>query len=160
MSISAVTSAPPSPKAAGMAKKESVARFSISVPSELADHLDLVVAERGYKNRSQAVAEMVRNQLAEYHADLGKASMAGTISLVYDHRKRNLQQTLSSIQHKYYLMVVTSMHVHLENQNYMEVLLVQGKAPDLQQLADELTTCRGVRTGKLNLTATAMPPLL
>lgn len=143
-----------------MAKKQSVARFSISVPSELAGHLDRVVAARGFKNRSQAVAEMVRNQLADYHADLGNETMAGTISLVYDHRKRNLQQTLSAIQHKYYLMIVSSLHVHLEKNHYLEVLLVQGPAAQLRKLADELTTCKGVKQGKLQFTAVPLPPLL
>jgi CopG family nickel-responsive transcriptional regulator len=57
-------------------------------------------------------------------------------------------------------MIVTSMHVHLEDHNYMEVLLVQGPARELQKLSDELVTCRGVKNGKLNLTASAMPPLL
>jgi CopG family nickel-responsive transcriptional regulator len=57
-------------------------------------------------------------------------------------------------------MVVTSMHVHLEHHNYMEVLLVQGPADKLQALADELVTVRGVKQGKLTLAATALPPLL
>lgn len=141
-------------------KKDRLARFSVSLPESLLDELDAMVKNRGYASRSQAIATLARDGLVEYAAQLGTDTVAGTISLVYDHTTKGLQARLAAIQHKYYLMVVTSMHVHLENQNYMEVLLVQGKAPDLQQLADELTTCRGVRTGKLNLTATAMPPLL
>jgi CopG family transcriptional regulator, nickel-responsive regulator len=96
----------------------------------------------------------------EYAAQLGTSSVAGTISLVYDHRKAGLQAKLAAIQHKYYLLVVTSMHVHLEHHQYMEVLLVQGPADKLQALADELVTVRGVKQGKLTLTATALPPLL
>lgn len=143
-----------------MPKKDIVSRFSISVPNDLAAQIDELVEQRGFKNRSQAVAEMVRNQLADYHATLGTGTMAGTISLVYDHRKRNLQATLSAIQHRYFLMIVTSMHVHLENHQYLEVLLVQGPSQQLRKLADELIACKGVKHGKLQLTAVTLPPLL
>jgi CopG family nickel-responsive transcriptional regulator len=86
--------------------------------------------------------------------------MAGTINLVYDYRKRNLQSRLMAIQHKYYLMVVTSQHVHLEHHHYLEVLLVQGPPAKLRELANELATCKGVKYCKLQLAAEALPPLL
>jgi Predicted transcriptional regulators containing the CopG/Arc/MetJ DNA-binding domain and a metal-binding domain len=141
-------------------KRDKTARFTVSLPESLLDELDDMVKRRGYASRSQAVAALARDGLVDYAASVGTASVAGTISLVYDHRKPGLQAKLAAIQHKYYLMVVTSMHVHLEHHNYMEVLLVQGPADKLQTLADELVTVRGVKQGKLTLTATAMPPLL
>src|SRR5580704_1899510 len=104
-----------------MSKAEKVARFSISLPSGLASQLDLMVGGRGFKNRSQAIAEMVRSQLSEFKVETGTGSTAGTISIVYDYRKRNLQRSLSAIQHKYYLLIVASMHVHLEQHQYLEV---------------------------------------
>ena len=143
-----------------MAPHEKVARFSISLPGGLAAQLDHMVGARGFKNRSQAIAEMVRSQLSELEVESGTASTAGTISLVYDYRKRNLQTSLSAIQHKYYLLIVSSMHVHLEHHHYLEVLLVQGPPKQVRQLADELITCKGVRHGKLQLTAVGIPPLL
>lgn len=141
-------------------KSDKITRFSVSLPESLLDELDTMVARRGYASRSQAVAALARDGLVEYASQLGTESVAGTISLVYDHTQRGLQQRLAAIQHKYFLMVVTSMHVHLADHNYMEVLLVQGPARELQKLSDELVTCRGVKNGKLNLTASAMPPLL
>jgi CopG family nickel-responsive transcriptional regulator len=143
-----------------MAENEKVVRFSISLPSGLADQLGKMVGARGFKNRSQAIAEMVRSQLSELKVEAGTGSTAGTISLVYDYRKRNLQTTLSAIQHKYYLLIVSSMHVHLEHHQYLEVLLVQGPPKRVRRLADELITCKGVRHGKLQLTAVGIPPLL
>ena len=140
--------------------RDKTARFTVSLPESLLDELDDMVKRRGYASRSQAVAALARDGLVDYAASVGTASVAGTISLVYDHRKPGLQAKLASIQHKYYLMVVTSMHVHLEHHNYMEVLLVQGPADQLQTLANELITVRGVKQGKLTLTATSMPPLL
>ncbi len=142
------------------AKRDKTARFTVSLPESLLDELDDMVKRRGYASRSQAVAALARDGLVDYAASGGAGTVAGTISLVYDHRKPGLQAKLAAIQHNYYVMVVTSMHVHLEHHNYMEVLLVQGPADKLQALADELITVRGVKQGKLSLTATAMPPLL
>ena len=143
-----------------MPQIEKVARFSISLPAGLAAQLGLMVGARGFKNRSQAIAEMVRAQLSERKVETGTGSTAGTLSLVYDYRKRNLQAELSTIQHKYYLLIVASMHVHLEQHQYLEVLLVQGPLKQVRQLSDELITCKGVRHGKLQLTALGIPPLL
>src|SRR5258708_2928803 len=93
----------------------SLARFSVSLPSDLLDELDDMVVRRKLPNRSHAIAEMAREQLMEHARELGTKSMAGTISLVYDYRKRNLQRKLADIQHQNYLLVVTSMQVHLEH---------------------------------------------
>ena len=138
----------------------SLARFSVSLPSDLLDELDDMVVRRKLPNRSHAIAEMAREQLTEHAREVGTKSMAGTISLVYDYRKRNLQRKLADIQHENYLMVVTSTHVHLEHNHYLEVLLVQGPARELRRLADTLAACKGVKHAKLSLTATAMPPML
>jgi len=141
-------------------RRSTLARFSVSLPSDLLDELDDMVARRKLPNRSHAIAEMARDRLIEHAQELGVQRMAGTITLVYDYRKRNLQRQIADIQHRNYLMVVTSMHVHLENHHYLEVLLVQGPARELRELADTLAACKGVKHAKLNLTATPMPPLL
>jgi CopG family nickel-responsive transcriptional regulator len=140
-------------------RSDKVARFSISLPETLLDELDAMVASRGFQSRSQAVAALARDGLVEFASKVGTGSVAGTISLVYDYRKKDLQARLAEIQHRYYLLIVSSMHVHLENHNYLEVLLVQGAANELRKLTDELVTCKGVKNGRLSLTAAAMPPL-
>ncbi len=141
-------------------KRDKIARFSVSLPERLLKELDSMVSRRGYQNRSQAVAALARDGLVEYAGQLGTETVAGTINLIYDYRKSGLQARLAEIRHKHYLMVVTSMQVHLEGHHLLEVLLVQGPARDLQKLADELATSRGVKSGRLNLAAVAMPPLL
>jgi len=141
-------------------RRPALARFSVSLPADLLDELDDMVVRRKLPSRSHAIAEMAREQLTEHAREVGTKSMAGTISLVYDYRKRNLQRKLADIQHAHYLMVVTSTHVHLEHNHYLEVLLVQGPARELRRLADTLAACKGVKQAKLSLTATAMPPLL
>ena len=141
-------------------KSDKVTRFSVSLPESLLDELDEMVARRGFQSRSQAVAALARDGLVEFASELGSGSVAGTISLVYDYRKKDLQARLCAIQHRYYLLIVTSLHVHLEHHNYLEVLLVQGPANELRKLTDELVTCKGVKHGRLNLTAAALPPLV
>jgi len=143
-----------------MPRRPRLARFSVSLPSDLLDELDDMVGRRKLPNRSHAIAAMAREQLMEHARELGTKSMAGTISLVYDYRKRNLQRKLADIQHQNYLLVVTSMQVHLEHHHYLEVLLVQGPPRALRTLADTLGACKGVKHARLQLTATAMPPLL
>jgi CopG family nickel-responsive transcriptional regulator len=146
------------PKPANRADK--VARFSISLPESLLDELDAMVASRGFQSRSQAVAALARDGLVDFASSIGTGSVAGTINLVYDYRKKDLQARLAGIQHRYYLLIVSSMHVHLEHHNYLEVLLVQGAANELRKLTDELVTCKGVKNGHLSLTSAAIPPLL
>jgi len=141
-------------------RSDKVARFSISLPESLLDELDAMVASRGFQSRSQAVAALARDGLVEFASEVGTGSVAGTISLVYDYRKKDLQARLAEIQHRYYLLIVSSMHVHLEHHNYLEVLLVQGAANELRKLTDELVTCKGVKNGRLSLTSAAIPPLL
>ena len=143
-----------------MPRKETVARFSVSLPASLLDELDEMVKRRGFHSRSQAVAALARDGLVDLQTELGTRSMAGTINLVYDYRKRNVQARLMAIQHKYYLMVVSSMHVHLEHYHYLEVLLVQDAPKELRNLAHEMAACKGVKYYKLQLAAEAMPPLL
>jgi CopG family nickel-responsive transcriptional regulator len=143
-----------------MARKQTVARFSVSLPADLLDELDVMVRRRGFQSRSQAIAALARDGLVDLKTELGTKSMAGTINLVYDYRQRNLQPRLMAIQHKYFMMVVTSLHVHLEHHHYLEVLLVQGPPAKLRELADELATCKGVKYCKLQLAAEALPPLL
>ena len=141
-------------------KPDRVARFSVSLPADLLGELDAMVASRQFPSRSHAIAEMARERLLEHSESLGTTSMAGTISLVYDYRKRNLQREIADIQHQNYLLIVASMNVHLEHHHYLEVLLVQGPARDLRELADTLASTKGIKHAKLNLTATAIPPLL
>lgn len=131
-----------------------LSRFSISMSRVLAGQLDAMVKAKGYANRSQAVADMVRAHLVEHRAETGTREIAGTITLVYDHHKRNLQSALTGLQHDHGDLIVATLHVHLSHRDCMEVLAVRGRADAVQQLADRLIAAKGVTHGKLTLTAT------
>ena len=139
--------------------KNNVSRISVSLPALLLRRLDDMVSERGFESRSQAIAEMINERLARYRTQLGDEIMAGVITLVYDHSRPGLQKQLTDLQHRYLDEVISSLHVQLMRAHTMEVVLVQGPAARLQQISDELVTCRGVITGKLQLSAAILPPV-
>jgi CopG family nickel-responsive transcriptional regulator len=134
-------------------------RTSISLPLQLYKQLDALVEARGFRNRSQALREMIHQQLARFSRENGDDIMAGTITLFYDESKANLSTRLSAIQRKHIDEVISSQHVQLENNHTMEVLVVQGPARKLQIIADELVSCKGVTTGGLNLSNIVLPPI-
>lgn len=135
-------------------KIENVTRFSISLPPSLLRQLDQMSAEKGYANRSLAVADMIRNQLVEHQEKTGTGDIAGTITLVYDHHKPHLQSTLTDIQHDHHDVILSTVHVHLDHHNCLEVLLVRGPGNVIRQIADALITAKGVKHGKLTVTTT------
>jgi CopG family nickel-responsive transcriptional regulator len=139
--------------------KSGVSRISVSLPELLLEQLDHMVCRRGFESRSQAIAEMINQQLVEHKQQLGEEIMAGTITLVYDHSTPGLQKQLADLQHEYLSEVISSLHVHLMHAHSMEVILVQGPAARLQFIADKMVTSRGVITGRLQLTTAIIPPV-
>lgn len=135
-------------------KKASVSRLSVSLPSSLLEQLDAMAGEKGYTNRSLAVADMIRAHLVEHRQKFGREEIAGTITLVYDHHKQHVQETLTDIQHDHHDLIISTLHVHLDHHNCLEVLVVRGKAALIKKIADELIAAKGVKHGKLTVTST------
>ncbi len=134
-------------------KTDGVVRFSVSVPRDLARQLDQMTREKGYDNRSLAVADMIRAGLVEHRQDFGDREIAGTITLVYDHHKQHVQATLTDIQHDHHDVILATLHVHLDHHNCLEVLAVRGKAKVVKKIADALVAAKGVKHGKLTVTS-------
>jgi CopG family nickel-responsive transcriptional regulator len=130
-------------------KKPPLSRFSVSMSRVLAGQLDAMAKAKGYANRSQAVSDMVRAHLVEHRAQAGAHEIAGTITLVYDHHRRNIQALLTGLQHDHGDLIVATLHVHLGHHECMEVLAVRGAADAVKRLADRLTAAKGVTHGKL-----------
>ena len=135
-------------------KKETVSRFSISLAPSLLAQLDSMTREKGYGNRSQAIADMIRAQLVEHRQKTSRGEIAGTITLVYDHHKRHVQATLTDIQHDHHQVIISTIHVHLDHHNCLEVLVVRGQGAIIKKIADELIAAKGVKHGKLTVTTT------
>ena len=137
----------------------SAQRISISLPKRLADGLERMIAERGFQNRSQAIAEMIELQLIEHQQAIEDTLMAGTITLFYDASKPGLLEKLAMIERENIQECITSQHVLLEGHNIMEVVLVQGRVSKLRRITDRMLTCKGVNSGKLTLSSKILPPL-
>lgn len=139
--------------------KPSIARISVSLPERLVYELDKMGNERGFENRSQMIAEMISHQITEHKQEVGNEIMAGTINLVYDYSTPGLKSQLSSIQYEFIDEVISSLSVNLEEAQTLEVILVQGPANKIKQIANRMIACRGVITGKLLMSAAIMPQL-
>ena len=136
-----------------------VSRISISLPKELLSDLDRMVQARGFETRSHAINDMLHQFVVGHKHEVGDDVMVGVIALFYNNAVSGLQKQLADLQVRYIDEVISSLHVHLMNNQTMEVVLVQGPARKLQAIADEMTSRRGVISGKVHLVASLIPPL-
>lgn len=113
-----------------------------------------MAGEKGYDNRSLAIADMMRDHLVEHRQKFGAEEIAGTITLVYDHHKSHVQETLTDIQHDHHEVIISALHVHLDHHNCLEVLVVRGPAGQIKKISDALIAAKGVKHGKLTVTTT------
>lgn len=142
------------------AQPAGLARLSMSLPAELSHRLDVMVEERGLPSRSQLIAELIRNELAEHGAAVRpEDTLAGTITMVYRGDMGRVRHQLAQTQAEYLKEVISSQHVFLEDDQSLEVLLVQGPATRLRDLCDALRTVRGVQQLRMFTTTALLPPL-
>lgn len=130
-----------------------VKRFGVSLDEQILTELDHFVDQRKFPNRSQAIRYLISNYLIEEKVD-GNKTVAGSIILVYDHHKRELQNKSTSIQHDFHDIILSVMHVHIDHHNCLETIAVMGKSGKLKELADKLIAIKGVKHGKLVITTT------
>lgn len=128
-------------------------RFGVSVDHHLLDDFDLYIKKRKYTNRSEALRDLVRHALVEREWDDDKETV-GTVTFVYDHRGRDITRKLTDIQHRFQPLIVSGMHVHLDHNHCLEVLVVKGKGSAIKKVADTLIGIKGVKHGKLTATTT------
>jgi CopG family nickel-responsive transcriptional regulator len=130
---------------------DAVARFTVSIPPELLTTFDEVCAHKGYASRSEAIRDAIRDYLVahQWGAEEQAGEMVGTITLVYDHEVRHLADQLTQRQHQHHAHVLSSLHIHLDARNCLEVVVVRGTGAQVTALADELISLRGVKHGRL-----------
>jgi CopG family nickel-responsive transcriptional regulator len=139
--------------------KKKTHRLTISIPDELHSQFEEMMDERGFDNRSQAIAEVLNQHISDYYSLKGNSLMAGTITLFYDNKRTGIKQQISDIHHEHIRAVISSLSVLLENSCTMEVMLVQGPAKRLRQITNKLLKVKGVIAARLNLTRTLLPPI-
>jgi CopG family transcriptional regulator, nickel-responsive regulator len=128
-------------------------RFGISLDHHLLDDFDRLIERKNYTNRSEALRDLIRDNLVGQEWDENKETV-GTITIVYDHHVHALTEKLTDIQHRFHRLVLSAMHVHLDHDHCVEVLVVRGKGADIKKVADTLIGTKGVKHGKLTMTTT------
>lgn len=124
----------------------------MAIDSDLLAKFDNLIATRGYTNRSEAFRDLIRDELVHKAWEQPDSEVVGTVTLVYDHHVRLLNEKLVDMQHEHHRQILSTLHVHLDHNNCLEVLVVRGKAAHVRQVADALISTKGVKHGRLTIT--------
>jgi CopG family nickel-responsive transcriptional regulator len=130
-----------------------LSRIGVAIDSELLEKFDGMIAKRGYTNRSEAFRDLIRDELVQKAWQSPESPVVGTVTLVYDHHVRLLNEKLTSLQHDFHHSILSTLHVHLDHDHCLEVLVVRGKAGEVQKVADTLISTKGVKHGRLTITS-------
>ena len=131
-----------------------LSRIGVAIDTGLLEKFDRLISERGYTNRSEAFRDLIRDDLVRKDAESPDSQVIGTVTLVYDHHVRLLQEKLTAIQHDHHHSILSTLHVHLDHDNCLEVLVVRGRSAEVRKVADVLISTKGVKHGRLVITTT------
>jgi CopG family transcriptional regulator, nickel-responsive regulator len=137
----------------GRTAMNDLARFSVSIPTDLAGAFDRRISAKGYASRSEAVRDIMREYLIEEEWEDGAAPVIGTVTIVYNHERPELGHTLTRLQHVSHDAIVCTTHIHLDEHNCMEVVVVRGRGDEIRAIAEQLIATKGVKHGKLVCTS-------
>lgn len=129
-------------------------RFGVSIESQLLAEFDRLIGSKGYSNRSEAIRDLIREQLIASQWSKPGGRVVGSITLVYDHHLRELADRLTDLQHAYHDRIISVLHVHLDAHHCLEVMVVKGQALEVKAIADRLGSTKGVKHCQLVSTAT------
>ncbi len=132
-------------------KEKELVRFGVSMPQELVEQFDRVIAAQGYGNRSEAIRDLVRKALLQPDRLPPEEAVAGTVVIVYDHHVSDLSKQLTELQHDYHHDIISTMHVHLNHDQCLEIVVVKGAYGRLSRLTDAIRVLRGVAYAQLSV---------
>jgi CopG family nickel-responsive transcriptional regulator len=123
-----------------------IVRVGVTFPPDLLKEFDEIINKMGYESRSKAVQDAVRLYVSEKKwLREEKADQTGVLLMVYDHEVKGLESDLTETQHHHTQLISSTLHIHLNERDCLEAIAVKGKASEIRQLSDELTTKRGVK---------------
>ena len=128
-------------------------RFGVSLEKSLLDRFDLLIREKQYTNRSEALRDLIRRELVQREWQ-GGSDVAGAITLIYDHHKRDVMSKVTNTQHAFQEAIISTQHIHLDHHNCLEIVAARGKAEEVRKLADALRSIKGVRHATLSMSST------
>ena len=133
-------------------------RFGVSLEKDLLSDFDKHLKEKGYQNRSEAIRDLIREKLVEREwevSDEGDTDgKMAVLTIVYDHHQADLTKTLTDIQHRSHGVVYSTLHIHLDHDNCLEIMVLKGSVENIKTLGDKIISTRGVRHGKMIFTTT------
>lgn len=129
-------------------------RIGVSLDKGLLSRFDKLIAKQGYQNRSEAIRDLIRRQLSEQRLSNPRARAVAAVILVYDHHATNLAEKLIDLQHSHILQAISSLHIHLDEHNCLEVVVLKGRVSEINRVGQSILSMKGVKLGRINLVAT------
>ncbi len=130
--------------------EEGVTRIGVSLPKNLLDEFDSIIETRGYSSRSEAIRDAIRSYISEYKwMEKEEGEIIGVVNVIYDHHMKGVTDALIDLQHEFGRIISTTLHVHLDKDSCLEMILVKGEMREIKKLVDKITALRGVMNVKL-----------
>jgi len=135
----------------GEKMEQELMRIGVSLPDNLLTKFDSIIERRGYSSRSEGIRDSIRNYINQYEwmSDI-RGRRVGTITIIYDHTKRGLSNAIADIQHDYSDLIKSSVHIHLDHDNCLEVVIFDGEGEEVKEMDERLMALKGVKYVKLN----------
>jgi CopG family nickel-responsive transcriptional regulator len=131
-----------------------VERIGVSLEKELLAKFDKLIAKQGYQSRSEAIRDLVRQQLSDEQVGDPKAEAVAAVILVYDHHSTKLMGKLTGLQHSHLLQTISAMHIHLDEHECLEIIVLRGRVGEIKKTAENIISLKGVELGRINFVAT------
>lgn len=128
-----------------------IIRFGVSLEQKLLERFDRLIRKKNYTNRSEAIRDLIRQELVKKDWEEG-GEVAGAITYVYDHHKRDLLKRITDLQHDNQKVIISTQHIHLDHDNCLEIVAVRGRSRDVQKLADALKSLKGIKHAAVSIT--------
>ncbi len=133
---------------------KTVERIGVSLDKKLLFGFDKLIAKQGYQSRSEAIRDLIRRQLSSERLRNPKAKVVAAVFLVYDHHSTKLMEKLTGLQHSHLLQTISSVHIHLDGHNCLEVIVLRGRVGEINKMAENIISLKGVKLGRINFVAT------
>jgi CopG family nickel-responsive transcriptional regulator len=129
-----------------------IARFGVSIDEKLLKKFDSIIEDKGYVNRSEAIRDLIRDMMVSDSISDPDAEAIGTLTMIYSHDTREISDKLNDTQHHHFGSIISATHIHLDEHNCLEVIIMKGKAKTIQSISDKLLSIKNVRHGKVTIT--------
>ncbi len=130
-----------------------IERIGISLDKDLLADFDKLIVKQGYQSRSEAIRDLVRQQLSQERLADPQAEAVAAVFLVYDHHAAKLAEKLIGLQHSHLLQAISSLHVHLDEHDCLEIIVLRGKVSEINKVGENILSMKGVKLGRINLVA-------